>query len=57
MKVATTLDRAFFARPPRQVAAELIGCTLLHRGVGGIIVETEAYQRDDPACHVRRGSV
>ncbi len=52
---ATALDRDFFARPPRAVAAELIGCTLLHRGIGGIIVETEAYERDDPACHAFGG--
>jgi len=49
------LERDFFARPPREVAAELIGCTLLHRGVGGVIVETEAYERDEPACHAFGG--
>jgi DNA-3-methyladenine glycosylase len=48
---AEPLDEGFFARPPREVARELIGCELLHRGVGGTIVETEAYERDDPACH------
>jgi len=53
--VAVDLDRDFFARPPREVAADLIGCTLLHRGVGGIIVETEAYERGDPACHAFGG--
>jgi len=52
---AAALDRDFFARPPRAVAAGLIGCTLLHRGVGGIIVETEAYERYDPACHAFGG--
>lgn len=45
------LDAAFFDRPPRQVAQDLIGCELLHEGVGGTIVETEAYEEDDPACH------
>jgi DNA-3-methyladenine glycosylase len=49
------LERAFFDRSPRQVAAELIGCTLLHDGVGGVIVETEAYEREDPACHAYGG--
>ena len=49
------LEREFFARPPREVAADLIGCKMLHRGVGGIIVETEAYERDDPACHAFAG--
>jgi DNA-3-methyladenine glycosylase len=55
MTVAVELDREFFDRPPRDVAAGLIGCTLLHRGVGGVIVETEAYERDDPACHAFGG--
>ncbi len=45
----------FFDRPPREVAVDLIGCTLLHGGVGGLIVETEAYERDDPACHAYAG--
>jgi DNA-3-methyladenine glycosylase len=49
------LTREFFDRPPREVAADLIGCTLLHEGVGGIVVETEAYERDDPACHAFGG--
>ena len=49
------LTRGFFDRPPREVAADLIGCTLLHEGVGGIVVETEAYERDDPACHAFGG--
>jgi len=45
------LDESFFDRPPRPVAQDLIGCELLHDGVGGRIVETEAYEEDDPACH------
>jgi DNA-3-methyladenine glycosylase len=49
------LPESFYARDVRQVARELIGCKLLHAGVGGIIVETEAYSRDDPACHASRG--
>ncbi len=55
MGATGTLDRDFFDRPSRAVAADLIGCTLLHRGVGGVIVETEAYERDDPACHAYVG--
>lgn len=49
------LPTCFFDRPPREVARDLIGCTLLHAGVGGRIVETEAYERDDPACHAYGG--
>jgi DNA-3-methyladenine glycosylase len=52
---AEALDEAFFARSVHLVARDLIGCTLLFRGVGGVIVETEAYEADDPACHAYVG--
>src|ERR1700694_1039498 len=45
------LPRSFFARSVHQVAPELIGATLLFDGVGGRIVEVEAYHQSDPAAH------
>jgi DNA-3-methyladenine glycosylase len=51
----TALTREFFARSVHEVAPELVGCTLLVDGVGGRIVEVEAYAPDDPASHGFRG--
>jgi DNA-3-methyladenine glycosylase len=45
----------FFARSVHEVAPELIGVTLLVDGVGGPIVEVEAYDHEDPAAHGFRG--
>lgn len=47
--------REFFARPVLEVAEDLIGCELLYRGCGGLIVEAEAYSAEDPASHGFRG--
>jgi DNA-3-methyladenine glycosylase len=49
------LDTEFFARSVHTVARELIGCRLFYAGCGGTIVETESYERDDPACHAYVG--
>src|SRR5438132_10798260 len=45
------LRRAFFARSVHAVAPDLIGATLLFKGVGGVIVEVEGYHHTDPAAH------
>ena len=49
------MNRHFFARSVHEVAPELIGVTLLVDGVGGEIVEVEAYDREDPASHGHHG--
>jgi len=49
------LKRAFFGRSVHEVAPDLIGVTLLVNGVGGVIVEVEAYHHTEPAAHSYRG--
>jgi DNA-3-methyladenine glycosylase len=46
-----TLSEEFFSRSVHAVAPDLIGVTLLVDGVGGPIVEVEAYDHEDPAAH------
>ena len=55
-KTLPALPHAFFCRPAEVVAPELIGCRLVKRQTDGsllwgVVVETEAYSQDDPACH------
>jgi DNA-3-methyladenine glycosylase len=45
----------FFGRSVHDVAPQLVGATLLVEGVGGMIVEVEAYDHEDPAAHGYRG--
>ncbi|HWM54769.1 MAG TPA: DNA-3-methyladenine glycosylase [Solirubrobacterales bacterium] len=52
---AERLGIPFFERSVHVVARELVGCRLFHDGCGGTIVETESYERDDPACHAYVG--
>jgi len=47
---------SFFCRPAEVVGPDLIGCLLVKRQtlselLWGVIVETEAYSHDAPACH------
>ncbi|GHC75621.1 DNA-3-methyladenine glycosylase [Limoniibacter endophyticus] len=49
------LDLSFFNREPAKVGPALIGASLSFNGVGGLIVEVEAYDRDDPSSHSFRG--
>ena len=49
------LHQPFFARSVHYVAPDLIGATVLFNGVGGRIVELEAYHHTEPAAHSYRG--
>jgi DNA-3-methyladenine glycosylase len=49
------LGSDFFDRSVHEVAPDLVGVTLLVDGVGGVIVEVEAYDHEDPAAHGYRG--
>ena len=49
------LPTAFYERRVTDVARDLVGCELLVDGVGGTIVEVEAYHQSEPACHAYVG--
>ena len=49
------LGRRFFQRDVVQLARDLLGLVLLKDGVGGPIVETEAYHQDEASCHAHKG--
>lgn len=55
MLTALKMDRDFFAASVHQIAPAILGATLLVKGVGGRIVEVEAYHQTDPAAHSYRG--
>jgi DNA-3-methyladenine glycosylase len=55
VRLPSRLTRNFFNRSVHAVAPELIGATLRVDGVGGTIVEVEAYHHTDPAAHSYRG--
>ena len=54
-RLGKPLKRSFFDRSVHEVAPELIGAMFLVDGVGGLIVEVEAYHHTDPAAHSFRG--
>jgi DNA-3-methyladenine glycosylase len=49
------IDVAFYDRPVLEVAPDLIGCVVRHGETAGVIVETEAYHRTEPASHAWAG--
>ncbi|NRR33884.1 DNA-3-methyladenine glycosylase [Oxalobacteraceae bacterium] len=53
--MTTLLAGIDFSAPSLEVARQLIGVTLLVDGVGGRIVETEAYDCSEAAAHSFRG--
>ncbi len=60
IRAGRRLPRSFFARPSTEVAPDLLGRVLVRTLPTGArlvvrLVETEAYQDDDPASHSFRG--
>jgi DNA-3-methyladenine glycosylase len=54
-RLGKRLTKKFFDRSVHKVAPDLIGATLLFGGIGGMIVEVEAYHHTDPAAHSYNG--
>ena len=54
-RLGKALKRGFFDRSVHEVAPDLIGATMLVDGVGGTIVEVEAYHHTEPAAHSYNG--
>ena len=55
-KITRIIPNSFFCRPAQVVAPELIGCLLVKQEskdkyLYGVVVETEAYSQEEPACH------
>lgn len=53
--MSRSLADSFYSRPVVEVAREMVGCLVRHRGTTGRIVETEAYHFSEPACHAHVG--
>ena len=54
--ISQALPSSFFSRAAELVGPDLVGCRLVKRQLdgsllSGVIVETEAYSQDEPACH------
>ncbi|HEX8389580.1 MAG TPA: DNA-3-methyladenine glycosylase [Sphingomonas sp.] len=49
--IDAAMPPGFYAQPILDLSRALIGCELLVEGVGGPIIETEAYEAGDPASH------